>query len=232
MLQVFQTRFFVRGLFIFSLIFTTVSVASCKFKSDEKLQSKNTGIDSIIKTEPFNPSPDTSFELIDRTDGYFDSSIAITYTDQKGKKWIAPEGTITDGASIPTLFEKFFGGRLNKDFLLAAIIHDAYCALANEKGSSYQIESWQNTHHMFYNACIDNGTDKTTAATMYAAVRLGGPRWSLNEKSVTSLQERLSDSILIKEMEKCNYWIQSKGDTLTLDDVDKWMDEREKILLN
>ena len=183
-----------------------------------------------IEFGQFMPSHLVEIDLIQRADGQFDTPVNIIYQDPNGKDWLAPAGTITDGASIPNLFAGFFGGKLNKEFLFAAIVHDAYCAIANEGGPSYQIETWQDTHHMFYHACLANGTNRTKASTMYAGVRLGGPRWSLQGEAFTDLSQ-VSAEVLQNEMAYCKDWIESKGDTLTLEEIDQWMTDREAGLL-
>lgn len=179
----------------------------------------------------FTPSPTTALPLIERSDGYFDTSVKIRYQDPSGKVWKAPAGTVTDGASIPRLFKGFFGGRLNEEYLFAAIVHDAYCAAANVESPLYQSERWQDTHRMFYYACLNNGASRTKASTMYAAVRLAGPRWPFQGEPFTSLSN-VEDSVLLEEMKRCEAWITSKGDSVTLEEIDTWMDNREQQLLN
>ncbi len=178
----------------------------------------------------FTPSHLTQIDLTTRSDGQFDTLIDIIFEDPNGKQWTAPAGTITDGASIPSVIASFFGGKLNREHLFAAIVHDAYCAEANTGGPSFQIESWEDTHRMFYHACIANGTNRIKAGTMYAGVRLGGPRWSLDGQNLTTLS-RLDPEVIQAEMSYCKDWIEQEGDTLTLDDIDRWMAEREGLLL-
>ncbi|MEM9544669.1 MAG: DUF1353 domain-containing protein [Bacteroidota bacterium] len=178
----------------------------------------------------FTPSHTSTIDLISRKDGDFDTPVDIQFTDPEGKIWTAPAGTITDGASIPSLLAGFFGGKLNKNHLFAAIVHDAYCGQANAGGPSYQIERWQDTHRMFHKACIANGTRRVKANTMYAGVRLGGPRWPFNGESPNDLS-RVDDSAIQAEMKYCQEWIESQGESLSLDEIDQWMDEREPFLL-
>lgn len=182
------------------------------------------------EAESFTPSHTNNLALIERKDGDFDTPVDIKYQDPNGKIWKAPVGTITDGASIPGLFKSFFGGRLNKAHLFAAIVHDAYCAGANAKSPLYQSERWQDTHRMFYHACLSNGTSRVAAGTMYAAVRLAGPRWPFPGETFTSLSE-VEDNVLLEEMKRCEDWIISKGDSLKLEEIDAWMDAREQYLL-
>ncbi len=178
----------------------------------------------------FTPSHSTDLKLIKRPDGDFDTPIEISYQDPNGKVWTAPAGTITDGASIPSLFAHFFGGKLNEKHLYAAIVHDAYCAIANEGGPVYQVERWEDTHRMFHKACLANGTERIKANTMYAGVRLGGPRWPFQGETFTDLSS-VQENVLSEEMEHCKEWIESQGESLELDAIDQWMEDREKDLL-
>ncbi len=102
---------------------------------------------------------------------------ALVYTDPRGLVWTAPVGTLTDGASVPRVLLPATDGRFHERFLKAAIVHDAYCQDDNRALPSFRSRSWQETHRMFYDACLDGGTPQTQAWLMYAAVWLGGPRW-------------------------------------------------------
>lgn len=212
----------------------TLMISSCQLNSNEKRNETTGATSESIKeneglepdeNETFTPSHTTVIKLVKREDGGFEIPIEINYRDPNGKIWKAPAGTVTDGASIPTFFADFFGGKLNREYLFASIIHDAYCAAANAGGPFYHAESWEDTHHMFYSACIDNGTGLIKASAMYVAVRLGGPRWSFRDERSTTLAG-VSDSIPLEEMKKYKDWIVSKGETLTPEQIDKWTDER------
>lgn len=216
---------------------------ACESVADEKQNLKNKLSEQVNnaiapdakstiddKTHFFSPSHEDVLELIKREDGDFDTPFEIKYQAPDGKVWKAPAGTITDGASIPSHFTSLFGGKMNKKHLFAAIVHDAYCGEANQGKASYQVESWKDTHHMFYHACLKNGTDKTRASTMYAAVRLGGPRWSLNGEPVVDLS-KVEKSKLMKAMQECITWIASKSGTVTLQEIDSWMEDMEMELI-
>ena len=178
----------------------------------------------------FAPHHTSQLKLQNRPEGDFSTAEEVIFHDSNNKVWRAPIGTITDGASIPGVFAGFFGGKLNREFFFAAIVHDAYCAEANTGGPVFQVESWQDTHLMFYDACIANGTSPTNAKVMYAGVRLGGPRWSLNGESFTDLSG-VSEKRMVAEMQFCKDWIEANEDVLTIKDVDKWMEDREPFLL-
>ncbi|MEE9376001.1 MAG: DUF1353 domain-containing protein [Rhizobiaceae bacterium] len=101
----------------------------------------------------------------------------LIFIDAQNKRWVAPVGTLTDGASIPTMFVSIIGHPRSKEFINAATVHDAYCATGNESGSFYHTATWQAVHRMFYDAIIVGGVPSAKAKTMYAALYLGGPRW-------------------------------------------------------
>lgn len=101
----------------------------------------------------------------------------FVYVDSIGKEWVAPAGTITDGASIPQVFLSATGERLDGDYIDAAVIHDAYCQSDNLHLDTYQQEPWQYVHYVFYEALLTSGVPEQKAQIMYTAVYLGGPRW-------------------------------------------------------
>ena len=102
----------------------------------------------------------------------------LKFVDAAGTTWIAPAGTLTDGASIPPLFVPFIGNPRSRQFMNPATVHDAYCAESNRDGPYYHTARWQKVHRMFYDGLLASGTSPVKAKIMYAAVYLGGPRWS------------------------------------------------------
>jgi len=107
--------------------------------------------------------------------------------------WLAPKGTVTDGASIPQIAWSIVGGPLDGQYRDAAVIHDVACV--NKK------RSWQQTHLAFYTAMRAAGVDVTTAKTMYAAVYHYGPRWA---ESTHILLPRTKSVLVISDIEKIN----------------------------
>lgn len=101
----------------------------------------------------------------------------LQFTDGEGRQWLAPEETLTDGASIPAVFVPVIGFPREPKFANAAALHDAYCGIGNETGPVYHAKTWQEVHRLLYDALVASGTDPTKAKIMFAAVWLGGPRW-------------------------------------------------------
>lgn len=147
------------------------------------------------------------------------------FVDAAGKRWHAPQGTLTDGASIPQAFLSITGSPTDNAFLDAALVHDAYCDTRNANGASYQRETWEAVHAMFYDALLAGGTTPATAKLMYAAVWLGGPRWDDPGRSL----EAVPEASLLREYRKCVAWVE-KNDP-TREEIDAWMEQREAELL-
>lgn len=101
----------------------------------------------------------------------------LQFIDGEGRQWLAPEETLTDGASIPAVFVPIIGFPREPEFANAAALHDAYCGIGNETGPVYHAKTWQEVHRLLYDALVASGTDPTKAKIMFAAVWLGGPRW-------------------------------------------------------
>ncbi|WP_166647957.1 DUF1353 domain-containing protein [Hymenobacter sp. UV11] len=131
---------------------------------------------TLLPPTAFNPWP---LPVHAATNGSDDVSFrSCSYIDPNGYKWTAPVGTITDGASIPTICLSFVGDRRDERWRGASLLHDAYCGKANSSGNSYHKATWQKVNRMFYNACLAGGTPQAKAAAMYSAVWLFNKRWT------------------------------------------------------
>ena len=49
----------------------------------------------------------------------------LRYTDPKGEVWVAPAGSVTDGASIPRYLWSLTGGPFEGQYRNASVLHDA-----------------------------------------------------------------------------------------------------------
>lgn len=149
---------------------------------------------------------------------------ALTFIDAAGRVWTAPKATLTDGASIPSLFVPMVGAPTSDTFLPAAVIHDAFCGIGNEDLEEYHSVSWEDTHRVFYDALIAGGTSPLRAKIMFAAVYLGGPRWDDPERMLDVAQDRL-----VQEMAWCIEFIE-RGDP-SREELVEWMRSREELLI-
>ena len=95
----------------------------------------------------------------------------ITYVDPSNKAWVAPSGSVVDGASIPTALWSVIGGPFEGKYRKASVLHDVACDAKKEPSDE--------VHRMFYYACRSAGVEETKAKAMYLAVLHGGPSWRL-----------------------------------------------------
>ena len=86
----------------------------------------------------------------------------LRYTDPKGEVWVAPVGSVTDGASIPRYLWALMGGPFEGQYRNASVLHDA----AYEKKN----RTWQDCDRMFYYAMRCSGVNAVEAKTMYYAL--------------------------------------------------------------
>ena len=93
----------------------------------------------------------------------------VSFIDNDGVRWEAPENSIVDGASIPRLFWRFIGSPFVGKYRRASVIHDVYCVT--------QSKPHKQVHKMFYNAMRCDGVGRFKAKAMYLAVKIGGPTW-------------------------------------------------------
>ena len=109
---------------------------------------------------------------------YFRTRNDLKFVNAANDVYVAPKDTWTDGASIPVIFVPIIGDPRSREFMNAATVHDAYSSKRNENGPYYHTATWQEVHRMFYDGLLASGTPPLKAKIMYAAVYLGGPRWS------------------------------------------------------
>jgi hypothetical protein len=94
----------------------------------------------------------------------------FSYVDPSGASWLAPKGAKVDGASIPPAAWSLIGGPFEGRYRNASVIHDVACQKKDRP--------WQEAHRMFYDAMLTSGVPSLKARVMYAAVLVGGPKWS------------------------------------------------------
>ena len=92
-----------------------------------------------------------------------------TYTDPSATTWVAPDGSVVDGASIPKFLWSFIGGPFEGKYRKASVVHDVAC--------DRKERDWRHVHRMFHSAMLCSGVPEWKARVMYAAVYHCGPRW-------------------------------------------------------
>jgi hypothetical protein len=98
----------------------------------------------------------------------------LRYTDPQGFVWIAPAGSVVDGASMPQSLWSFMGGPFEGRYRNASVLHDVAYDQHNRP--------WQDCDRMFYNAMRCSGVGPVEAKTMYYALYRFGWHWKFSIK--------------------------------------------------
>jgi hypothetical protein len=93
----------------------------------------------------------------------------LRYTDPNGVVWVAPIGSVVDGASIPRYLWSIMGGPFEGRYRNASVLHDV--AYGEKK------RPWKDCDRMFYYAMRCGGVSGVTAKTMYYALYKFGHHW-------------------------------------------------------
>ncbi len=110
----------------------------------------------------------------------------FAYLDPAGAKWLAPQASEVNGASIPRAFWSVIGGPFAGRFRNASVVHDVACV--------ERTAEWRDVHWMFYEACRCGGVGVAKAKVMYYAVFHFGPRWEVE----TTLLVRDGQEVRVK----------------------------------
>jgi Protein of unknown function (DUF1353) len=98
----------------------------------------------------------------------------LRYTDPNGLVWVAPAGSVVDGASIPRSLWSFMGGPFEGKYRNASVLHDVAYTLQNRPP--------QECDRMFYYAMRCSGVSALEAKTMYYALLRFGRHWKFSVK--------------------------------------------------
>jgi Protein of unknown function (DUF1353) len=93
----------------------------------------------------------------------------LRYTDPEGVIWVAPAGSVVDGASIPRALWSFMGGPFEGRYRNGSVLHDV--------SYDQHTRPWQQCDRMFYNAMRCSGVSASEAKTMYYALYKFGRHW-------------------------------------------------------
>ena len=96
------------------------------------------------------------------------------YIDPKGVVWVAPAGSVVDGASIPRSLWSFMGGPFEGRYRNASVLHDVAYTIQNRPPAECD--------RMFYNAMRCSGVGALEAKTMYYALLRFGRHWKFSVK--------------------------------------------------
>ncbi len=111
----------------------------------------------------------------------------FSFIDKRDKKWLAPKGSIVNGASIPGSLWSVVGSPLVGKYRNASIIHDVGCV---ERKAPADL-----VHKVFYEGCRAGGVDESNAQLMYWAVYNFGPSWEAIDTPTNAEQEQLDEQL-------------------------------------
>ena len=107
----------------------------------------------------------------------------LRYTDPQGVIWIAPAGSVVDGASIPRSLWSLMGGPFEGKYRNASVLHDvAY----DQKTRPHEV-----CDRMFYHAMRCSGVSAVEAGTMYYALRKFGHHWKAPKAEPVKVGEEI-----------------------------------------
>ena len=142
----------------------------------------------------------------------------LRYTDPKGEVWVAPAGSVVDGASIPRSLWTFMGGPFEGKYRDASVLHDVSYDQHNRP--------WQECDRMFYNAMRCSGVGKVEAGTMYYALYKFGHHWKFEVKKAKPLKPKEAAALARNEqfpratpvngaeIDDARNWIRDSGPSL------------------
>jgi Protein of unknown function (DUF1353) len=156
-----------KGIQLFGLISLLIALAGCAShkKSDTPSVAAQSGL-SGTKWGYYNGEPVTKWNSDGRT---MTLLTELRYTDPQGEVWVAPIGSVVDGASIPRYLWSIMGGPFEGKYRNASVLHDVAYAEHNRP--------WWDCDRMFYNAMRCSGVGVGEAKTMYYALYKFGRHW-------------------------------------------------------
>ena len=156
-----------KGIQLFGLISLLVALAGCAShkKSDAPSGATQASL-AGTKWGYYSGEPVTKWNPDGRT---MTLLTELRYTDPHGEVWLAPIGSVVDGASIPRYLWSIMGGPFEGKYRNASVLHDVAYGEHNRP-------SWD-CDRMFYNAMRCSGASAAEAKTMYYALYKFGHHW-------------------------------------------------------
>jgi hypothetical protein len=148
------------------LLFAAIFAACASDKDQAQVPSDDQAIPGATKWGFYNGEPVTKWNPDGRT---MTLLTELRYTDPKGNVWVAPIGSVVDGASIPRYLWSVMGGPFEGRYRNASVLHDV--AYGDRK------RPWQDCDRMFYYAMRCSGVSGVEAKTMFYALYRFGHHW-------------------------------------------------------
>ncbi|HEY2615321.1 MAG TPA: DUF1353 domain-containing protein [Chthoniobacterales bacterium] len=141
----------------------------------------------------------------------------LRYTDPQGVVWIAPAGSIIDGASIPRPLWSVMGGPFEGKYRNASVLHD----VAYDERTHPPAE----TDRMFYNAMRCSGVSAVEAKTMYYALLRFGRHWKFRIQKAKPIAPGSSESLVESQLPRA-----TAIDPREVDAIEQWVKQNNPSL--
>src|SRR5882762_8267383 len=145
-------------------VFFVTAFAACA--SDKESVGADQTVPGATKWGYYDGEPVTKWNPDGRT---MTLLTELRYTDPKGNVWVAPIGSLVDGASIPRYLWSIMGGPFEGRYRNASVLHDV--SYGDKK------RPWQDCDRMFYYAMRCSGVSAVEAKTMFYALYKFGHHW-------------------------------------------------------
>jgi endonuclease G len=201
---------FLKNVKNFTVVIVAASLVAC---TSHKGPNWITGAEQSHRWGFYSAPPITRWE----PDGRNMTLISeLRYTDPQGVVWIAPAGSVVDGASIPRSLWSIMGGPFEGRYRNASILHDVAYDEHNRP--------WEDCDRMFYNAMRCSGVNAAEAKTMYYALYKFGHHWKVSIKKAKRVKpselaaqtEEFPRAIPVSsaQIDQARDWIRSADPTL------------------
>ena len=133
----------------------------------------------------------------------------LRYIDPNGVIWIAPAGSVVDGASIPRSLWSLMGGPFEGKYRNASVLHDV--------SYDQHTKPWQECDRMFYNAMRCSGVGAVEAGTMYYVLRKFGRHWKAPKAAPVKVGEEIvarAEPVNQSDINATREWIRSSAPDL------------------
>ena len=159
-----RNRRVIQSLALFGFIAALVAYASDQEPAEVSQPEESPSVES--KWGYYDGDPATRWNPDGRT---MTLLTELRYTDPNGIEWVAPIGSVVDGASIPRYLWSIMGGPFEGKYRNASVLHDV--AYGEHK------RPWQDCDRMFYYAMRCSGVSAVEAKTMFYALYKFGHHW-------------------------------------------------------
>jgi hypothetical protein len=144
----------------------------------------------------------------------------FAFHDERGRVWLAPQGAVLDGWSIPRELRALPGLPLESEYRKSAVVHDFH--------SRARTQPWRDVHRMLYFAALTEGIPPSEANVLYMTVYASGWRWEPKPSSCYGSCHAAAELLTWRpdakaaELEPIAAWLQQSFPRL--EEIDKRVD--------